>query len=142
MPIVGDVERAERASFRRARIFPWLGAGLIVGDALLSGLPGNGLETAVPWVCVFLAGFLLILSGGVWPGSLYGLLNDESTRAHRAWALSVGHYAAVACGCCLLVAASVLPLSAAQCLRILLTVAIGAPLISFGIMERTALADG
>jgi len=140
-PGLKQIAAAERAGRRRAALFPILGTLLIVANAILSGAPHQGLAATAAWFCVFVAGFVLAMTGGVWSRSLRGLVNDETTRAYRRNALMVGYGATIACSLGLSITVAFIPLDAVQVVRIILATAIGAPLISFGFMERMALDD-
>ena len=139
---IAHVTAAERVQRRRARLFPVLGTLLIVANAALLRGEALSMAGAAGWVCVFLGSALLVLSGGLWPGRLRRLAEDETGRANRRWGVVVGYIASFSCACGLYVASLWVSMTAHEALQIVLTTAVGAPLIAFGITEQHSLGDG
>lgn len=132
------IDFAERLSQRRARLFPGLGIVLIVADAVTS-FDNVEWPTAAIWLALCAAGFVLTVTGGVPSRLLRRLTEDETTRAHRAQAVLIGYCAALACGAGLYVVSMFQVISATQAVQIVLTTAVAAPLIGFGVLESLAL---
>lgn len=130
---------AERVARRRARLFPLLGIALIVANALFSD--NGGIFARFAWLALFAGGLVLVLTGGPRSRALRGLIDDETTRAHRSTALWIGYVAAVACTGGLYITTAYEVIDVRQALQIVLATAIAAPLISFGAQERRALGD-
>jgi len=134
-------QAGERFLRWRARLLPLTAIALIVGNAVLSGSAPRSVQDVLSVLAVVVSGFTLVMTGGLLPGRLRRLAEDESTAQHRAMALRVGYIAAVACALGQYVAALFVPLSAHQALQIVLMTAIAAPMISFGAQEAQALRD-
>lgn len=133
-----SIDYAERLSLRRARLFPLLGIALIVADAV-TGSESVGWPVAAIWLVLVAGCFVLTVTGGVPSRFLRRLTEDETTRTHRARAVLIGYGAALACGAGLYIVSLFDLVSATQSIQILLTTAVAAPLIGFGIMEKHAL---
>ncbi len=138
---VADVLAAERVQRRRARLFPVLGILLIVANAAFLHARPVSVAGSAAWLGVFIGGAMLVGTGGLWPGRLRLIAEDEASRAHRRQAVAVGYAAAMCCAAGLYVASVFVALTAHEALQILLATAVGAPLIGFGAMERHALGD-
>jgi hypothetical protein len=147
-------DQAERTIRRRARVSTVL-ALLFIGlqgvyfgksikfDALGAGGAPDGLRISAWLVMALVLLFLLLTGGGLLQSrAVRRLANDESTREHRRQAFATGFLAMIACGLGLYVLASFEPIAGPEVVHLMLTVGVGAALLSFGAQERRALADG
>lgn len=66
------------------------------------------------------------------------LLNDETTRAHRARALSIGFVTRMATGIVLYALSLVTIVPGRSAVHVMMTVGIGSALIAFAVLERRA----
>ena len=83
--------------------------------------------------------FLLATGGGWRHGKAVRLLlDDESTRAHRAQAYAWGFWALALCALALYAAAPFVQLKTGEIAHILLSVAVAVPALRFVILERRA----
>ena len=139
---------AERVQRRRNRIlwlfallfFVWQGAylnsrGLPVG-------PLRAVDLVRDFGHVLLAVVLLALmaTGGGWRHgpAVRALLNDESTRAHRALALTSGFWALTIAVLALYAAAPFVRIEAGEAAHVLLSIAVAVPALRFAMLERRA----
>lgn len=94
----------------------------------------------VVWAAILL---LVVATGGGWlrtPG-VRSMMNDESTRTHRLRALATGFWASLAATFALYCVQLFRPVQTGDALRLVVTVAVAASLMSFGAMERRALRN-
>lgn len=144
MTDTSDVERAERISRSRARLFIFQAILFLSWQGLfLTGQGEGGMRTVdevkvwawFVWVLALL--LLLATGGGLLRGrSLRPLLNDELSRSNRAKALAAGFWAAMVIGIILYVADLFETVSAREAIHVTLSTAIAAALITFGARER------
>jgi hypothetical protein len=144
MTDTSDVERAERISRSRARLFLFQGILFLSWQGLfLTGSGEGGTRTVdevkiwtwFVWVAALLA--LLATGGGLLRNrSLRPLLNDELTRSNRAKAYAAGFWAAMIIGILLYVADLFEAVSAREAIHVTLSTAIAAALITFAARER------
>ena len=85
--------------------------------------------------------FIAVGAGLLQKASIRLLLNDESTREHRQRALVTGFWAGLAASISLYVLQLYASAEPGTALRLVITVAVSASLISFGSLERRALRD-
>ena len=144
-----DVETADRLSRRRAWLLPVLAILFLSGQALYAlGPPWpsrlvDQLKVAA-WL-LWAASLLFLLATGGAPfrrRQVRALLDDETTRQHRARAYAVGFWIAVvtAMGIYLLTAFD--GVKARESIHIIVTAAIAGALLTFGILEHRAHRDG
>ena len=141
-------EQAERLSRRRARMMPVLAMFYLAQQVSYlsqvdTGRPVDHFRIGA-WVMlstVLLAG---LVTGGFWlrKPELRAMLNDESSRAHRADALGTGFVVATATGIILYVVNSVSPMSGREVIHLIVSMGIVAALIRFAFLEKRAHADG
>jgi hypothetical protein len=87
--------------------------------------------------------FLLAVGGGLLRGqSVRALMNDESTIDNRRRAMVAGFWATVLSAFALYAITFYEPMSAREVIRLLLSAAVGASIIRFGILEQRSLGHG
>ena len=95
----------------------------------------------VLWAAALL--LFLVAGGGLWRGPrIRGLLNDETTVDHRRRALATGFWFAVLTALLVYGLSFVEPVGGREATRLVVTIAVAAALIRFGMLERRALAGG
>jgi hypothetical protein len=140
------VERADRISRRRARLFPVLAILFIAGQPLYFARIGYGVADLqgalwLGWALILLAA--LAFAGGRFAGAaVRDMVEDEVSRANRLRAYATGFWAASLSTVALFAFSLFDNLKAQESLHIILTAGIGAALLRFGALERRALADG
>lgn len=139
------VDIADRVSRRRARSLTALGAVFLAGQPVYfahSGIHAAQVKTAawLVWAVLLLAA--LAFAGGHFSGrGVRALVEDEVTVLNRLRAYATGFWAAMA-GALLLYGFSLYDnLKGRESIHIILSLAIGAALVRFGMLERRALAD-
>lgn len=140
-------EQAERLSKRRARMFPLLALIYVTQQASFFASPMA--DRAVDhvkigaWVISSIVLLAALLSGGAWlrPRAVRDLLDDETSRAHRADALGVGFVVAMAVAILLYVVGTVSPVTAREAIHVIVSAGIAAALIRFGWLEKRAMRD-
>jgi hypothetical protein len=143
-----DHEVAERLTRSRARKIPVL--VLLLASQQVTYFSMVNFEAAASGADLLrLAGWLvmsllllvyLATGGGIFRRAhVRALLNDETTRAHRASAYSAGFWVAMIF-CFLLFGASMYePVDARTAVHIIMTASIGVALLRFAVLERRAL---
>jgi cytochrome b561 len=141
-------EIAERAQRRRNRMlwlapmlfFIWQGA--FFSSYATPHAPLRTVELVSLGSHLFLGLVLLLLlaTGGGWRygKTVRALLDDESTRAHRAQAYGAGFWALALCVLALYAAAPFVRMEAGDIAHILLSVAVAVPALRFVMLERRA----
>ena len=139
---------AERVQRRRNQIlwlfallfFVWQGA-YFNSRGLPEG-PLRAVDIVRDFAHVILAVVLLALmaTGGGWRHGpeVRALLNDESTRAHRAQALTAGFWGLTLAILALYAATPFVQIEAGEAAHVLLSVAIAVPALRFVMLERRA----
>lgn len=137
-------ERAERLSRRRARLLPIL-AVIYLGQQysyFSSDEPGRAVDHVRigAWAVMSLVLLIALMSGG---GLLRGsemraMLNDETTRVHRAAALSWGFVVAMLTGIALYIVQDA-SIDAREAIHLIVSLGIATALICFGLLERRAM---
>jgi hypothetical protein len=139
---------AERAQQRRNRIlwlfpmlfFIWQGA--YFSSYASPHTPLRTVELVSLGSHLFLGLVLLFVlaTGGGWRygKAVRALLDDESTRAHRAQAYAAGFWALALCALALYAAAPFIRLETGEIAHILLSVAVAVPALRFVMLERRA----
>lgn len=144
MAHLSDVERAERISRSRARLFALQGVMFIVWQAFFfAGRVENPMRDVTvvkisAWLVWVVALLLLLATGGALlrgPGVRH-LLNDELTRANRARAFVVGFWASALAAVALYIVTMFEPVSGREAIHIILSAGIGAALLTFAARER------
>lgn len=139
---LSDVERADQISRRRARMLPALAAAFLAGQPIF--LARRGLLSAevrdVAWLAWAIALLVaLAVSGGLFAGAaVRGLVEDEAGRAHRRSGYVAGFWAAMVATVALYAVSLVANLKAPETVHLILTVAVAAALIRFGLLELRA----
>lgn len=143
-----DVERADRISRRRARMFPILGVYFIAGQAVFFRQAAEPTRIAqfkisawLVWALVLLIAFAF--AGGHFRGkAVRALVEDEVAVANRAKGYAAGFWAAAAAAIALYVVNMFEPVSGRDAIHLILTALVGAAMIRFGVLERRALREG
>lgn len=143
-----DVERAERISRRRARMFPILGIYFIAGQAIFFNRVDASQRVAqfkisawLVWAVVLLIAFAF--AGGHFQGrKVRALVEDDVARANRAKAYETGFWAAAVAAIALYITNMFEPVSGRDAIHLILTALVGAAMIRFGVLERRSLKDG
>jgi protein-S-isoprenylcysteine O-methyltransferase Ste14 len=149
MTETADVERAERLSRRRARIFA-------VQAIIFIGWQGQFFSRAIAepmrtvdtikisawfvWVLILL--LLLATGGNLWRGrKVRALLNDEFTRRNRTQAYVAGFWAAAIAAIGLYLIDLFDVVTAREAIHAILSAAIASALITFAARERRSLRE-
>jgi protein-S-isoprenylcysteine O-methyltransferase Ste14 len=143
-----DMALAEKLTRRRARGSIILGIFFLVTMASSLGVdfPANRPQTVklaawIVWAAALL--FLLAVGGGLLRGpSVRALMNDESTIDNRRRAMVAGFWATVLSAFVLYAITFYEPISGREVIRLLLSAAVGASIIRFGILEQRSLGHG
>lgn len=147
MSIPSDVERAERISRRRARMFPILGIYFIAGQAVFFNHSDASQRVAqfkisawLVWALVLLIAFAF--AGGHFHGrKVRALVEDDVSRANRAKGYEAGFWAAAVAAIALYVTNMFEVVTGRDAIHLILTALVGAAMIRFGTLERRALRD-
>lgn len=142
-----DVEKADRISRRRARMFPILGIYFIAGQAVFFRQVAEPTRVAqfkisawLVWALVLLIAFAF--AGGHFRGrAVRDLVEDEVAVANRAKGYAAGFWAAAAAAIALYVVNMFEPVSGRDAIHLILTALVGAAMIRFGTLERRALRE-
>ena len=148
MTTPSDVERAERISRRRARMFPVLGIYFIAGQALFFNhaeasprIAQFKISAWLVWALVLLIAFAF--AGGHFQGKkIRALVEDDVSRANRAKGYEAGFWAAAAAAIALYITNMFELVTGRDAIHLILTALVGAAMIRFGTLERRALKDG
>jgi protein-S-isoprenylcysteine O-methyltransferase Ste14 len=143
-----DMALAEKLTKRRARVSIVLGIFFLATMATSLGVdfPANRPQTVklaawIVWAAALL--FLLAVGGGLLRGqSVRALMNDESTVDNRRRAMVAGFWATVLSAFALYAITFYEPISGREVIRLLLSAAVGASIIRFGILEQRSLGHG
>lgn len=143
-----DHETAERLTRSRARVIPVLVVLFSTQQAAYFANSGaNGVATGpdqlrlTAWLVMSAVLLLFLATGGGFfrPASVRALLNDETTKAHRAQATTAGFWVAMIF-CFLLYCVSMYePMDARTAVHIIMTLGIGTALLRFAVLEKRAL---
>lgn len=141
--------QAERLSQRRARMVPILALFYFIQQASFFSSPALGNRPVDHfkiggWAVMSAVLLAALVTGGFWTrrAELRAMLNDESSRAHRADAIGTGFVVAMATGIVLYVVETVSPMSSPEVIHMIVSFGIGAALIRFGFLERRAHRNG
>ena len=147
MTTPSDIERAERISRRRARMFPILGIYFIAGQAVFFRQVAEAPRIAqfkisawLVWALVLLIAFAF--AGGHFQGKkIRSLVEDDVARANRAKAYETGFWAAAAAAIALYITNMFEVVTGREAIHLILTALVGAAMIRFGVLERRSLKD-
>jgi uncharacterized membrane protein len=137
---------AERLVRRRTRLMPVLSIFFVIQQAAYFSHPDGGrLVDKVRmggWVAMSAVILLLVTTGGFWfrARKVRQVLEDESTRAHRASALSLGFVVSMLTAILLNVLQGALGSSAAEVLHLVVSAGLVTALLRFTFLEWRALA--
>jgi hypothetical protein len=141
-------DRAEELSSRRARMFPLLAIIFLTQQAsyVTDSHAGRAVDhfKVGAWVVMSLALLVALYSGGgLFRGrEMRDMLNDESTRANRATALSQGFLAAILTAIAGYFINQFEPVRGDEVAHLVVTIGIAVAMIRFGVLEKRAHADG
>jgi NADH:ubiquinone oxidoreductase subunit K len=143
-----DIALAEKLTKRRARGSIVLGIFFLVTMATSLGVdfPANRPQTLklaawIVWAAALV--FLLAVGGGLFRRkSVRALMNDESTIENRRRGMVAGFWATVLSAFALYAITFYEPISGREVIRLLLSAAVGASIIRFGILEQRSLGHG
>lgn len=149
MPNSSDVETADRLSRRRARMFPILGIFFLAGQPLYftnTGDPAstpNQLKIAAWLVWAIALLIALAFAGGQFRSrNIRALMEDEGTVANRMRAYAIGFWAATISAVGVYGLTMFENVKGREAIHIILTFAVAAAVIAFGVLERRALKGG
>ncbi|MDH7641056.1 hypothetical protein [Sphingomonas oryzagri] len=137
-----DVARAEWMSRRRANLF-FASAFLFIAISWADFPMRGSIDFTIIWVA-WAALLLLNLTGvGGWlcPPIARAMAEDESTRAHRARALSIGFFVGMGVALVMSILVRFVDVNAREVAMIVVTAGISSALISFAAQERLAMRD-
>jgi hypothetical protein len=140
--------QAERLSRRRARILPILAFFYFIQQMSFFSTPMG--ERTVDhfkigaWAVMSAILLAALVTGGFWTRrpELRAMLNDESSRAHRADGLGTGFVVAMATGILLYVLNTFSPMTTREVIHLIVSFGIAAALVRFGFLERRAHKGG
>jgi hypothetical protein len=143
-----DINLAEKLTLRRARGAIVLGIMFLASmvGSLGVDVPANRPETIrlaswIVWAAALL--FLLATGGGLLRSkSVRSLMNDDSTIENRRRGMVAGFWATVLSAFALYAISLFEPISGREAIRLLLSAAVGASIIKFGLLERASLKNG
>jgi hypothetical protein len=146
MSELSNVEQAERLSRRRARLLPVL-AVFYLGQQV-SFFSQHGVDSAPPvnhskigaWLVMTLTLLVVLTTSGFWfrNPEVRAMIDDESTRMHRANAMATGFIFAMLAGIALYFVIQFEPVSAREAIHVIISLGLGAALVRFGMLERRA----
>lgn len=140
-----NADLAERLARRRARLLPVLGLFLVIQQsAYFAHGDGARLVDQVrigAWVAMSVVVLFLLTTGGFWfrRAEVRAMLNDESTLANRATALSTGFVCAMLSAILLYVMQGAWEFTVGQVIHLIVTAGLFSALIRFAMLERRAL---
>jgi cation transport ATPase len=141
-------EVADKLVRRRARLIPVflvLFLGWQGNYALLPAHPDRPVDQLkiAAWLVWALALLLVFATGGGFfrGKAVRALINDETTREHRRTAYVFGFWAAIACSVLLYAVEMFEPVSGRDAVHLIITAAVSASLLVFGVLERRSLRD-
>jgi hypothetical protein len=149
MSEISNVELAERLSRKRARMLPFIvviyisqQATFFAGEAPDGVRPVDHVKIGA-WLVLSLVMLLVLVTNGFWlqKPEIRALMNDESTRANRASAMTTGFIFAMAGGMALYFLNQFEPVTAREAIHVILSLGLGAALVRFGMLERRAHGD-
>lgn len=144
MADTADVEKAERLSRSRARIFAVQAVIFLSWQTLFyNGRVPDHVRRVdqfriSAWMLMAIVLLVLLGTGGmlIRGRKVRGLLNDELTRSHRSRALAFGFWAAMGSAILLYGVDMFDPMDAREAVHIIVSLAIATALLTFSILER------
>lgn len=138
-----DVEQAERAGRARSQLFFILAMVFFAGQSLYfasSEANRDSVPRVGAWLILVVLILLLLATGGflLKGRSVRDLLNDETSRSNRLAAQATGFWVTVLAALAVYVESMFDPLTLNQGIHIIITLGVGAALISFAVRERRA----
>jgi hypothetical protein len=137
-----DDALAERLMKRRANgLFALSLVFVVTQGSFISNGSTPGILRISAWVVMAIALLVFFATGGGWARSrsVRALMNDESTRMHRARATTVAFYNMMASGFVVYALGMVKPFSGGEAAHLIMTVGIASALMTFWGLERAAL---
>lgn len=136
-----DIEAAERMGRKRAQLFFVLAMVFFAGQAAYFGSSPATRDSHArvgAWLILVLLMMMLLATGGfLLRGRKFrDLLNDEGVRANRVRAQALGFWVTVIAALAVYVESIFEPVSLNQGIHIIVTLGVGAALISFAARER------
>ena len=140
---VHDVEEAERMGRARSRIFFVLAIVFFAGQSLYFGTPAATRDSTPriwAWLLLVVLILLLLATGGFLFGGrkVRELLNDETFRLNRLASQALGFWVTIITSLVVYVESRFDQVSLSEGLHIIVTLGVGAALISFAVRERVA----
>lgn len=148
MAEISTSERAEKLSRRRARMFPILALFFLSQQISYFTQPHTGRPVdqfrVGAWLVLSLVLLAALATKGSWfrEQKLRDLLNDETTRANRASAMSFGFVAAILTAILVYFANQFAEIRGDEAAHVIVTFGIGVALLRFGMLEKRAHRDG
>ena len=138
-----DIEEADRMGRSRSRIFFIMAMVFFLGQTAYFSSPSARRE-AVPrigaWLVLVVLMLLLIATGGflLKPRRLRQLMNDEASRLNRLASQALGFWATIVAAIAVYIESMFDPMTVNEAIHIVVTVGVGAALLSFAVRERRA----
>ena len=135
---------AERLMKRRANALFALSLVFVVTQgSFIGGHSNAGPLKLAAWVVLAVVLLVFFATGGGWARTpeVRALMNDESTRAHRARATTIAFYNMIVSGIVVYALGMVKPVTGGEAAHIIMTVGIASALMVFWGLERTALRN-
>ena len=140
---VHDVEEAERMGSARSRLFFVLAIVFFAGQSLYfssSPLTRDSHARVGAWLILVVLMLMLLATGGflLRGRKVRDLLNDEASRHNRLASQAMGFWVTTITALVVYVESMFDPLTLNEGLHIIVTLGVGAALISFAVRERRA----
>jgi hypothetical protein len=140
---VHDVEEAERMGRARSRVFFVLAIVFFAGQSLYfssSPLTRDSHARVGAWLILVILMLMLLATGGflLRGRKVRDLLNDENSRLNRLTAQAMGFWVTIITALVVYVESMFDPVTLNEGLHIIVTLGVGAALISFAVRERRA----
>ena len=138
-----DVEVAERMGRARSRLFFILAMVFFAGQSLYftsSPLTRDSHARVGAWLILVILILMLLATGGflLRGRNVRDLLNDETSRLNRLASQALGFWATIITALVVYVESIFDPLTLNEGIHIIVTLGVGAALISFAVRERRA----
>jgi protein-S-isoprenylcysteine O-methyltransferase Ste14 len=144
-----DVAAADRLARKRARTLPVFALVFLAWQGNFIVMPPDAGRTVdlvriIAWLglALVLLAMLATAGGLLRSKAVRAMMNDEVTRENRRTAYAYGFWAAVGAAIGLYVVTLFEPVDGREAAHVVLTAAIAAALLNFGLLERRALRDG
>jgi heme/copper-type cytochrome/quinol oxidase subunit 2 len=142
---MGEVERveeAERLGRSRSRVFFMMAIVFFGQQGAYLAKPsaaGSAFQIGA-WLVLVMLVLLLIATGGflLKGRKVWDLLNDETSRINRSASQALGFWATIFTALLVYVESLFEPVSLNEALHIIITIGVGAALVSFAVRERKA----